>query len=1215
MRIHRGHLLSYLINTAANKPAAFFLYLFLLVLTGCSSGGDGGGDNNDGNNNITDTSKPGLSTSNPLSPVNNASNVSISTSVSISFNEAIDTNTLTNSSFMVTGIGPVAGTISYNDSTDTATFIPDSILLYGTTYTASITTAVTDLAGNAIEQSHSWSFTTEAAPGSGDTTPPAIPGTPTDSGQYSISATVIFRWTTSFDAETGVTGYRLQIGTSPGAADVFDDNIGNTLFYYFTGSSGQTLYARVSAVNGDGLQSDWSASSDGITLDTTSPETPTAPTDAGEYVESNNVIFNWVPAIDPESGISSYSIYIYSSTGTFLNSAIVGNQTTYTYTGTTGQTIKARISATNGAGRPSNFSDLSDGITILGPVNSPVVTGPASPAGITTPAWVWTSGGGGAGVYRYKLNDADLSVGATGTNNNFFAQTTALADGTYTLYVQEQNSIGTWSTSGSYTLTIDSSLSVGDTRWTRQFGSVLKDEATNMTTDTEGNLYVIGSTQGDLVGTELTGSADGFLAKYDSQGNRIWIVQYGATSSVTPKAVVVDSAGNSYITGRVVGALPGVTATASDYLYIIKFDANGDRTWAIQYGTSSSDSSNGIALDSVGNIYTVGTKQGTDAGPGGFPVSDIFVNKFDSTGSQLWSQRLNSTNHDFGDAIAVDNSDNIVITGSWNTLPTALIVKFDSDGNQLWFRTTGGFIAGGNDIAIDEQGNSYITGGESDDLFLATRNGFVTKYDTGGNRLWYRSFGVAGNDSGSRITVDNLGNSYITGTTEGNLTGTGHLGGVDIIVAKYKSNGDLVWDKQLGTASSDAGSGIALGPDETVYIAGYSEGGLSGNINLNSRDIILLSTLPPPLSNADLTGSYLVNGQQTDLAVASTEIWSWAAKMTFDGAGNCTSTGTHERGVRRQDTVTPRTLDLFIGTPDNGLCTYSLAGDGALTINGINTYAVSRDMTTIVGVSSAGVVESMVKESSGGLTNASLNGTYLLNGQTTTLTPTSTEASTWIDRITFDGAGTCHYVGTYEEGIFRTDNITPRTIGVTAGTPDNGNCTYALAGNGTLTLNGSDTYAVSPDANTIIGINAFADTTVAFSTYEAMVKQSNITLTNASLTGQYHNIGQSTELTATSTEAWSWVGNLSFDGAGNCNYAGTYEQGSIRTDDVTPRTTSIFIGTPDNQSCTYSLASDGTLTIKGAPTYSYNPETGNIIGIGTLSSAGLAGSFFERLVK
>jgi hypothetical protein len=128
-------------------------------------------ESNETNNNISyffeggappaDTTPPSVTS---INPAGNATGVSVSTSITATFSEAMDSSTITTSTFTVSG---VSGTVTY--SGNTATFTPSGNLAYNTTYTATITTGVRDLAGNAMASNYTWSFTTA----SGTEPPPA----------------------------------------------------------------------------------------------------------------------------------------------------------------------------------------------------------------------------------------------------------------------------------------------------------------------------------------------------------------------------------------------------------------------------------------------------------------------------------------------------------------------------------------------------------------------------------------------------------------------------------------------------------------------------------------------------------------------------------------------------------------------------------------------------------------------------------------------------------------------------------------------------------------------------------------------------------------------------------------------------------------------------------------------------------------------------------
>jgi len=103
-----------------------------------------------------DTTPPTVAS---ITPTANATGVAVSTTVSATFSEAMNASTITTSSFT---LGGVSGSVSYDSGSYTATFTPSSNLALNTTYTATLSTAITDVAGNPLASAYSWSFTTGA---------------------------------------------------------------------------------------------------------------------------------------------------------------------------------------------------------------------------------------------------------------------------------------------------------------------------------------------------------------------------------------------------------------------------------------------------------------------------------------------------------------------------------------------------------------------------------------------------------------------------------------------------------------------------------------------------------------------------------------------------------------------------------------------------------------------------------------------------------------------------------------------------------------------------------------------------------------------------------------------------------------------------------------------------------------------------------------------
>ena len=154
-----------------------------------------------------------------------------------------------------------------------------------------------------------------------------------------------------------------------------------------------------------------------------------------------------------------------------------------------------------------------------------------------------------------------------------------------------------------------------------------------MTVDSWDNIYVTGYTQGGLDGSNPGGNVpnDLFVVKYNSSGTKQWTKQLGTSSGDRAYGVAVDSSGNVYAAGYTAGALDGSNAGSYD-LFVVKYNSSGTRQWTKQLGTSGDDRANGVAVDSSDNIYVTGYTYGSLDGNTNAGSSDLFLVKYNSSG-------------------------------------------------------------------------------------------------------------------------------------------------------------------------------------------------------------------------------------------------------------------------------------------------------------------------------------------------------------------------------------------------------------------------------------------------------------------------------------------------------------------------------------------------------------------------------------------------------
>ncbi|MEM3042437.1 MAG: BNR-4 repeat-containing protein [Thermoplasmata archaeon] len=207
-----------------------------------------------------------------------------------------------------------------------------------------------------------------------DTSVP-VASKPSGGGPYSTSSSITWSWEASTDYPSGVSGYFVSIGTSPGASDVVRDAFTqDTFFTYSSAQNGRTYYAKIRAVDRAGNVGEYGPSSEPVTVDTSIPHAPT-PIDGGQYSTSATLVFNWTEVEDIPSGIAGYFISIGTTPGgSDVLSDFWTDRLSYTLTGAEGgKSYYAKLRAVDRAGNVGPYSAPSDGILVDLTPPAPVV--------------------------------------------------------------------------------------------------------------------------------------------------------------------------------------------------------------------------------------------------------------------------------------------------------------------------------------------------------------------------------------------------------------------------------------------------------------------------------------------------------------------------------------------------------------------------------------------------------------------------------------------------------------------------------------------------------------------------------------------------------------------------------------------------------------------------------------------------------------------------
>ncbi len=294
--------------------------------------------------------------------------------------------------------------------------------------------------------------------------------------------------------------------------------------------------------------------------------------------------------------------------------------------------------------------------------------------------------------------------------------------------------------------TTDSCLSTSIS--SRQLARSSNDYAYGVATDSSGNVYVAGGTNGGLDGNTNAGNTDLFVVKYNSSGTKQWTRQLGSSSRDSANGVATDSSGNVYVTGMTNGGLDGCKNAGIEDLFVVKYNSSGTKQWTNQLGSSSRDSANDVATDSSGNIYVTGTTYWELDGNTSAGKADLFVVKYNSSGTWQWTKQNGTDRYDEARGVATDSSGNVYVTGytegglDGNTSAgrsDLFVVKYNSSGTKQWTKQLGTWDSDfANGVATDSSGNVYVTGSTYRNLDGNTSAGnadlFVVKYNSSGTK-------------------------------------------------------------------------------------------------------------------------------------------------------------------------------------------------------------------------------------------------------------------------------------------------------------------------------------------------------------------------------------------------------------------------------------------------------------------------------------------------
>ncbi|HRH09666.1 MAG TPA: T9SS type A sorting domain-containing protein [Bacteroidia bacterium] len=447
---------------------------------------------------------------------------------------------------------------------------------------------------------------------------------------------------------------------------------------------------------------------------------------------------------------------------------------------------------------------------------------------------------------------------------------------------------------------INSIAQAPDWSWAKSMGGSGSDYGRTIALDSSGNSFVVGEFKSQVdfdpdagvFTLDAQGIQDAFIAKYDYSGHLLWAKQLAGingVSAINAFAIGLDKNENILITGKFSGtidfdpeaALFPLTSQGQGDIFICKLSTFGNFIWAHAIGGTLDDCAYSLVIDEFNDVLFTGYFSGNvDFDPGlgttllSGQFSDIFVCKLSSSGNFVFAKSFNGSGEDEANAVQVDASQNIYLTGSFtetidfdpdtgiyllssNSAGTKdiFLVKLNNLGNLQWAKSIGG---SGNDagtaLVATSNGEVYSCGyffGVADfnpdsSSFILPSDGsydvYITKFDAAGNFNWANRYGGPSLDIPRTLSVNSSGVVYCAGQYYQHFDVSNDTsrtliskGGFDAFVLSSSGSGNLVWAKSIGGTNHDYANSLVTDQSNNTFIVGTS---LSTNLYLDSTELI-----------------------------------------------------------------------------------------------------------------------------------------------------------------------------------------------------------------------------------------------------------------------------------------------------------------------------------------------------------------------------------------
>ncbi len=422
--------------------------------------------------------------------------------------------------------------------------------------------------------------------------------------------------------------------------------------------------------------------------------------------------------------------------------------------------------------------------------------------------------------------------------------------------------------------------------WDKTFGGFVTERMLSLEKTSDGGYILGGYSHSDANGDKSQANrgpaitADFWIVKMDAGGNKLWDKTIGGSNDEYFAMVQQTTDGGFIVGGRSSSSISGEKTQPSkgdnDY-WLVKLDANGNKTWDKTFGGSEADALVSLQQTSDGGYILGGFSQSgiggdkTQANKGFSGTNDYWVLKLDALGNKVWDKTFGGEWDDMLIALQ-QTADGGYLLGGYSQSGIGgdktqisngdydyWVVKLNASGNKTWDKSFGG-----NELEVfsslkQTSDGGYILGGSSSSGFGGSKTQgsqgytdyWIVKLNASGNKLWDKTFGGNGYDVLESVKQTSDGGYILGGISSSGLSSDkteSSRGGSDYWIVKLDGSGNKTWDKTFGGSEEDWLYCLQQLPDGSFILGGSSDSGVSGDKTAASKgfqDMWVVKLNPP----------------------------------------------------------------------------------------------------------------------------------------------------------------------------------------------------------------------------------------------------------------------------------------------------------------------------------------------------------------------------------